>query len=93
MEVFGSGSGRNKYVSQAMLEKLKKGGTLADEIAEQSKAHHTQHDVPQAEKLLQEQIQKLETEKQKKHAVVHKEPLSLWERAKVFIQSIFYPVS
>ncbi len=57
METYSSGGGRRKhYVSKAEIENLKKGGIKAQQIKAKSDAHHLNTEIPNAEKILQENI-------------------------------------
>ena len=57
METYSSGGGRRKhYVSKTEIENLKKGGIKAQQIKAKSDAHHLNTEIPNAEKILQENI-------------------------------------
>ncbi len=49
--------GRKKQVSRSQVQKIKKGGQIADAIRQVSNRHHSESDVPRAEEHLTEAIE------------------------------------
>ena len=51
LDISPAGGGR-KRVSRTQVQKIKRGGMIADEIREMSNRHHEQLEIPQAERVL-----------------------------------------
>ena len=93
MEVYSSGSRRSKYVSPAQMQRMKNGGRKADQISKLANAHHLEHELPEAEKVLDTKIKSVYKKKKKANQGLQKmKSKSFFQKIKDFIQTIFYPV-
>lgn len=51
---------RTKPISTRDVERLKKGGEKAEKIKQQKEKHHKDEEIPEAERILEEEIKKLD---------------------------------
>lgn len=96
MEILGGSGRRNKYVSRSAIQRLKRGGKIADQIKQESNQHHQSVDIPNAEKMLDETIESAyqsATPPNHQNSLEQKRNKSLLEKIQDFIKRLFYPSS
>ena len=88
MESYSGGSSRRKYVSQADIANLKKGGIRAQKIKAKSDKHHNTVEIPNAEKILKNDIEKVFNSNNPTNTNLNHLKTKLYNSKKTFFQKI-----
>ncbi len=75
--------GRKKHATRSQVQKIKKGGAIADRIRELSNEDHQENEVPDAEQQMENAIEnwpEVKEEKEKKEA----QKKTWWQKVKDF---------
>lgn len=95
MEIYGNSRQDRRFVSRSQIQRLKQGGVRANQIKKRAKVHHDTIDIPNAEKMLEENIDSAYTSSK---TVLQKQDVSsspqhqssFFSQVKNFILRIFY---
>lgn len=96
MEIYGSNQKSRRFVSRSQIQRLKQGGVRATQIKKRAKIHHDTIDIPNAEKMLEENIDSAYTSSVHPHQKQNPRPTpslhhySFFSKIKNFILRLFY---